>query len=122
MTRKRELIHTRIFSTSAEDSSKLIEANSIDIVVEVCGAKSTVPEAMRVLKPGGLYILVGMIHPDSHLNLTAEMIMRKCLTIRGIDMLSYFTNKVFYSKLGFKYSFLIVVFFLICIAVSHCMT
>jgi len=122
LTRKRELIHTRIFSTSAEDSSKLIEANSIDIVVEVCGAKSTVPEAMRVLKPGGLYILVGMIHPDSHLNLTAEMIMRKCLTIRGIDMLSYFTNKVFYSKLGFKYSFLIVVFFLICIAVSHCMT
>lgn len=39
---------------------------------------------MRVLKHGGSYILVGLVHPNSKLeNVTAEQIIRKCLTIRG---------------------------------------
>lgn len=36
-----------------------------------------------MLKPGGLYIFVGMVHPHSRLDITGEQIIRKCLTIKG---------------------------------------
>lgn len=38
---------------------------------------------MRVVKPGGTYILTGMVHPDSMLDVTVEQIIEKCLTIHG---------------------------------------
>lgn len=58
--------------------------NKIDTVIEVCGSPKVVPEAMRVLKPGGSYIFAGMVHPGSKLEITGEQIIRKCLTIRGV--------------------------------------
>lgn len=36
-----------------------------------------------MLKPGGTYIFVGMVHPKSQLNITGEQIIRKCLTVKG---------------------------------------
>ncbi len=36
-----------------------------------------------MVKPGGTYVLTGMVHPDSKLDVTAEQIIRKCLTIHG---------------------------------------
>ena len=39
---------------------------------------------MRALKPGGVYVLVGMVHPQSKLDITAEQIIRKCITITGL--------------------------------------
>lgn len=82
-----EHLSTPFFSMNSqlvveEDLSSL--KLSIDVVVEVCGAKAVIPQAISSLKPGGAYILVGLIHPDSHLNLTAETVMRKCLTVRGM--------------------------------------
>ena len=50
---------------------------------QVCGSSSVVSEGVRLLRPGGTYVLVGMVHPNSQLNLTGEQIIRKCLTIRG---------------------------------------
>ena len=44
---------------------------------------------MRVVKPGGTYILSGMVHPDSKLDVTAEQIIRKCLTIYGRLFINY---------------------------------
>ena len=38
---------------------------------------------MRVIKPGGHYVLTGMVHPDTKLDVTAEQIIRKCLVIHG---------------------------------------
>ena len=40
-------------------------------------------EGIRVLRPGGVYVLVGMVHPNSKLDITAEQIIRKCITITG---------------------------------------
>ena len=37
-----------------------------------------------MLKPGGIYLLLGMVHPHSKLDITGEQIIRKCLTIQGI--------------------------------------
>ncbi|CAF1642062.1 unnamed protein product [Adineta ricciae] len=60
------------------------ETNKIDIVVEVCGVSSVVNDGFRMLKPGGIYLFLGMVHPHSQLNITGEQIIRKCLTIQGI--------------------------------------
>jgi len=40
-------------------------------------------EGIELLRPGGHYQLVGLVHPDSRLELTGETIIRKCLTIQG---------------------------------------
>ena len=48
------------------------------------GASSVVTEGIRLLRPGGTYVFVGMVHPDTKLDLTGEQVVRKCLTIRGI--------------------------------------
>ncbi|MCW5556838.1 MAG: alcohol dehydrogenase catalytic domain-containing protein [Verrucomicrobiae bacterium] len=54
-----------------------------DAVIEVCGSPEVVPEGVRWLRPGGHYALVGMVHPQSHLDITGESVIRKCLTLRG---------------------------------------
>lgn len=60
------------------------EPDSVDVVVEVCGVKSVVKQGLTLLRPGGQYILVGLVHPDSQLDITAETLIRKCLTVRGV--------------------------------------
>lgn len=60
------------------------ETNRIDVVVEVCGVSNVVNDGIRMLKPGGVYIFVGMVHPHSRLDITGEQIIRKCLTIKGV--------------------------------------
>jgi hypothetical protein len=37
-----------------------------------------------MLRVGGHYRLVGMVHPESALNLTGEALIRGCVTLRGI--------------------------------------
>ena len=44
---------------------------------------TVVNDGFRLLKPGGLYLFLGMVHPHSKLNITGEQIIRKCLTIQG---------------------------------------
>ncbi|XP_028410406.1 uncharacterized protein LOC114533030 [Dendronephthya gigantea] len=68
----------------ANQEEEKLQDNSIDTVMEVSGVKNVFPKGMRVIKPGGFYTFVGLVHPDSKLELTAEQIIRKCLTIRGI--------------------------------------
>ena len=52
--------------------------------VQVCGIRSVIPEGIKLLRPGGVYVLVGMVHPDSKMDVTAEQIIRKCITIKGL--------------------------------------
>ena len=54
-----------------------------DVVIEAAGDPAAVPEAIRWLRPGGHYELVGLVHPDSRMDLTAETVIRKCLTLHG---------------------------------------
>ena len=59
--------------------------DSVDVVLEASGSASVVDEGLRLLRPGGVYLFVGMVHPDTALNITGEQIIRKCLTIKGIN-------------------------------------
>jgi threonine dehydrogenase-like Zn-dependent dehydrogenase len=44
---------------------------------------SIVKEGLRMLRPGGHYLLVGMVHPESALDITGEAIIRGCVSLRG---------------------------------------
>ena len=66
---------------------KAIEAaapHGVDAVLEVAGASALIPEGIRLLRSGGKYGFVGMVHPHSQLELTGEQVIRKHLTLFGI--------------------------------------
>ncbi|MCB0143008.1 MAG: zinc-binding dehydrogenase [Caldilineaceae bacterium] len=58
--------------------------HGVDAALEVAGVSALVPEGIRLLRVGGHYGFVGMVHPHSQLELTGEQIIRKHLTIFGI--------------------------------------
>lgn len=58
--------------------------HGVDAVLEVAGASALIPEGIRLLRPGGYYGFVGMVHPHSQLELTGEQVIRKHLTLFGI--------------------------------------
>jgi len=62
----------------------VICACSVDVVMEVCGVKQVIPNGIRALRVGGTYLMMGLVHPDSDLDLKVETIIRKCLTIKGL--------------------------------------
>lgn len=66
----------------SEEAETLID-QSIDLVVEVAGTPTVVPDGVRVLRPGGWYVFAGMALPGPSLALSGEQILRKCLTLRG---------------------------------------
>ena len=53
-------------------------------MIEACGNLKAISSGIRLLKTGGVYILVGMVHPNTNLELTGEQIIRKCLTLKGV--------------------------------------
>ncbi len=66
----------------AEDLSR--HHGTIDVVIEAAGTASVISEGLRLLRPGGHYILVGMVHPDSEFTITGESLIRGCVTMRGV--------------------------------------
>ncbi len=60
-----------------------VAAGTVDAVIEATGHAAVIAEGVQLLHPGGHYQLVGLVHPDSRLELTGETIIRKCLTIQG---------------------------------------
>lgn len=63
--------------------SEELPARCADVVIEAAGVPSIVSEGMRLLRHGGHYLFVGMVHPDSALQITGEAIIRGCVSLRG---------------------------------------
>lgn len=63
---------------------RAVAPRGVDLIIEVAGAPSVVPEGLSVLRFGGHYIWAGMVHPQSQLALTGESVIRSCATIRGV--------------------------------------
>ena len=61
-----------------------VAEDGVDAVLEMAGVAALVSEGVHLLRSGGIYGFVGMVHPDSGLALTGEQIIRKCLTIYGV--------------------------------------
>ena len=64
----------------------ILNANcgKVDGVIEAAGFAPVVKDGMAMLRYGGTYVLVGLVHPDSKLPITGEDIIRKNATICGI--------------------------------------
>ncbi|XP_042868516.1 5-exo-hydroxycamphor dehydrogenase-like [Penaeus japonicus] len=67
-----------------DHEEELVESDSVDVVIEVCGNKNVIPQGVRALRTGGTYVLLGLVHPDSKMDITAYSIIQKCLTIVGV--------------------------------------
>jgi threonine dehydrogenase-like Zn-dependent dehydrogenase len=66
-----------------DSAASLAPAGRVDAVFEVAGTSAVVPEGVHLLRPGGFYGFVGMVHPATLLALTGETVVRRCLTLRG---------------------------------------
>jgi putative phosphonate catabolism associated alcohol dehydrogenase len=60
-----------------------VPSKSADVVIEAAGVPGIVNEGLRLLRPGGHYLFVGMVHPDSALDITGEAVIRGCVSVRG---------------------------------------
>ena len=68
----------------SRDKIRAVAENGVDAVLEVAGVAALVPEGIRLLRVGGYYGFVGIVHPHSQLDIAGEQIIRKCLTLYGI--------------------------------------
>ncbi len=64
-------------------AASLVPPGRADAVFEVAGTSAVVPEGIRLLRLGGYYAFIGMVHPATQLELTGETFVRRCLTVRG---------------------------------------
>jgi putative phosphonate catabolism associated alcohol dehydrogenase len=72
-------------SDERQDQIRQAAAHGVDAVLELSGDRLAVMEGVDHIRIGGVYVLAGMVHPDSDLGgLTGERIIRKCLTLRGV--------------------------------------
>ena len=62
----------------------ITEKRGIDVAIEVCGAENAPHQAVAGLRTGGKYLIAGLVTPGSILDIDANQITRKCLTIKGI--------------------------------------
>jgi D-arabinose 1-dehydrogenase-like Zn-dependent alcohol dehydrogenase len=76
--------------SSAEAAAAAIRAacppgTEFDAVLEVCGSPDVVAPALALLRPGGVLVLAGMVHPHSSLaGVTGEAVIRRCASIVGV--------------------------------------
>lgn len=70
---------------AAGSNSKQPCAQGYDVVIEVCGFAGVLPLGVSLLRPGGVYVLVGLVHPASSLaGVTAEQLIRKNACMIGV--------------------------------------
>jgi threonine dehydrogenase-like Zn-dependent dehydrogenase len=62
----------------------LCRPEGADAAIEVCGYPAVIPSGIQMLRTGGRYALAGVVNPDSHVSLDANLVLRKLLTIRGV--------------------------------------
>ena len=64
-------------------AGSLLQPGRADAAFEVAGSSAVVPEGIRLLRFGGYYAFVGMVHPTTPLELSGQIVLRHCLTLRG---------------------------------------
>jgi putative phosphonate catabolism associated alcohol dehydrogenase len=62
----------------------LCTPDGADAVIEVCGAPEVIPQGLQMLRIGGTYVLGGLVNPNAHVTIDANMVVKNWITIRGI--------------------------------------
>jgi L-iditol 2-dehydrogenase len=71
------------FTADLAEAWQTNEPLGFDIVYECCGKQEAIDDALRLLKPGGTLVLVG-IPATSHISLSTDLIRRKEITLRNV--------------------------------------
>ena len=91
-----ELMWSQAVSVEAETKSELgvsivdlsgdrmLECESFDAVLEFTGAASVMEQSLQWLAIGGVAVWVGAVHPGPSVAISAEMVVRRLLSIRGL--------------------------------------
>jgi putative phosphonate catabolism associated alcohol dehydrogenase len=61
-----------------------IPLRGADCVIEVCGDPGALVSGMQWLRPGGRFVVAGLVNPNATVTLDAHRILRQCLTIVGV--------------------------------------
>ena len=51
---------------------------------QVCGVSAVIAKGLKLLRAGGVVVLVGCVTPDSKLDITGDQLIRKCATMIGV--------------------------------------
>lgn len=68
----------------AETVAEATSGRGVDVVFEMSGSTPLLEAAIPLTRLGGRLILIGSVFPDRPLSIAPEMLVRRCLTIRGI--------------------------------------
>ena len=71
-------------SDTIKEIKNLTNGYGADIIIEVCGVPSVIPEGIQMLRIGGRYLIIGTVFPEANFNLDGYLITTKMLTIKGI--------------------------------------
>jgi alcohol dehydrogenase len=55
-----------------------------DVVIEVCGIPDVVPQALRMLRVGGRYVLAGLVNPQANVTIDANLLVKNWINLRGV--------------------------------------
>lgn len=80
------------FNTDAFDSVRNVEPLLLDLVFECSGDQKAVDDAVRILKPGGKLVLVG-IPPDAKYSFDMDLMRRKEISIQNIRRQNHCVEK-----------------------------
>ncbi|WP_263769793.1 zinc-binding dehydrogenase [Propionivibrio soli] len=56
----------------------------VDVAIEVCGQAAAIHQGVAALRPGGRYVLAGLVNPDAMITLDANLLLKKHLTVAGV--------------------------------------
>lgn len=56
----------------------------VDAVIEAAGSVEAFESALTHLRMGGTAVIAGLVHPDTHLSMAAEAVVRNCWTWVGV--------------------------------------
>ena len=63
---------------------EISKGRGLDLAIELCGTPDAVENALPLLRIGGRYLLAGAVFPTRPFSASAELIVRRMLTIRGL--------------------------------------
>jgi alcohol dehydrogenase len=67
-----------------EQVRTLCPPDGADVVIEVCGAPEVLPQGLQMLRVGGRYVIAGLVNPDADVTIDANMLVKRCVTMRGV--------------------------------------
>ena len=77
-----------VSGTTSDELAAAVRAScrpdGADVVIEVCGNPDAVPAGLRMLRTGGRYTVAGFVNPDADVTIDASLLVRQCVTLRGI--------------------------------------